>query len=118
MDCSPPGSSVHGILQAGILEWVAISFSRDLPNLGIKPGSAALETDALPTEPPRKPQSITLCNIFMAVTELLCRKSVLVTLPFAVHMVFPRFDNSALLIPNGQNPDSSCLILTGLSSVY
>ena len=25
MDCSPPGSSVHGILQAGILEWVAIS---------------------------------------------------------------------------------------------
>ena len=28
MDCSLPGSSVHGILQAGILEWVAISFSR------------------------------------------------------------------------------------------
>ena len=28
MDCSPPGSSVHGILQAGILVWVAISFSR------------------------------------------------------------------------------------------
>ena len=27
MDCSPPGSSVHGILQAGILEWVAISSS-------------------------------------------------------------------------------------------
>ena len=29
MDCSPPGSSVHGILQARILEWVAISSSRD-----------------------------------------------------------------------------------------
>ena len=28
MDCSPPGSSVHGIFQARILEWVAISFSR------------------------------------------------------------------------------------------
>ena len=28
MDCSPPGSAVHGILQARILEWVAISFSR------------------------------------------------------------------------------------------
>ena len=27
VDCSPPGSSVHGILHAGILEWVAISFS-------------------------------------------------------------------------------------------
>ena len=28
VDCSPPGSSIHGILQARILEWVAISFSR------------------------------------------------------------------------------------------
>ena len=28
MDCSPPGSSVHGIFQARILEWVAMSFSR------------------------------------------------------------------------------------------
>jgi len=28
MDCSPPGSSAHGIFQARILEWVAISFSR------------------------------------------------------------------------------------------
>ena len=28
MDCSPPGSSVHGILQTGILEWLAIPFSR------------------------------------------------------------------------------------------
>ena len=36
MDLSPQGSSVHGFLQAGILEWVAISLSKDLPNLGIK----------------------------------------------------------------------------------
>ena len=28
VDCSPPGSSIHGILQARILEWAAISFSR------------------------------------------------------------------------------------------
>ena len=28
VNCSPPGSSVHGIFQARILEWVAISFSR------------------------------------------------------------------------------------------
>ena len=28
MDCSPPGSSVHGILQARVLEWVAIPFSK------------------------------------------------------------------------------------------
>ena len=31
MNCSPPDSSVHGILQARILEWVAMPFSRDLP---------------------------------------------------------------------------------------
>ena len=42
MDCSPPGSSVHGILQARILEWVANPFSGDLPNPGIEPGSPAL----------------------------------------------------------------------------
>ena len=29
LGCSPPGSSVHGILQARVLEWVVISFSRD-----------------------------------------------------------------------------------------
>ena len=32
VDCSPSGSSVHGIFQAEILEWVAISFSGDLPD--------------------------------------------------------------------------------------
>ena len=30
MDCSQPGSSVHGILQTGILEWVAISYSKEI----------------------------------------------------------------------------------------
>ena len=41
VDCSSPSSSVHGILQARILEWVAISSSRDLPNPGIEPMSPA-----------------------------------------------------------------------------
>ena len=31
MDCSPPGSSVHGIFQARVLEWVAIAFSTQKP---------------------------------------------------------------------------------------
>ena len=38
-DCSPPDSSLSGILQARTLEWVTISFSRDLPDPGIKPAS-------------------------------------------------------------------------------
>ena len=43
MDCSsPPGSSVHGIFQAEILEWVAISFSRGSSYPGFEPASPAL----------------------------------------------------------------------------
>ena len=42
MDCSSPGSSVHGISQARILEWVAISFSRELSDPGIQCISPAL----------------------------------------------------------------------------
>ena len=34
VDYNPPGSSVHGILQVGTLEWVVISFSRGLPDPG------------------------------------------------------------------------------------
>ena len=54
VDCSLPSSSVHGILQARILEWVAISFSRGSSNPGIEPGFPALEADALTSEPPGK----------------------------------------------------------------
>ena len=39
LDCGLPSSSVHGISQAGILEWVAISSPRNLSNPGIKPAS-------------------------------------------------------------------------------
>ena len=37
MDCSPPGSSVHGILQARLLECISSPFSTDLPDPGIEP---------------------------------------------------------------------------------
>ena len=59
MDCSPPGSSVHGILQARILEWVAISFSRgssqprDQTQVSCVSYSASI---FFTTEPPGKPQ--------------------------------------------------------------
>ena len=58
VDCSPPGSSVHGILQARVLEWVA------MPSPGIFPiqewNSYLLallhwQAGTLPREPPRKP---------------------------------------------------------------
>ena len=45
LDSSPPGPSVHGILQARILEWVAMPSSGDLPNPGTEP--APLRSPAL-----------------------------------------------------------------------
>ena len=58
MDCSPLGSSVHGILQARILEWVAICSSGDLPHPGFEPVSPvapALAGEFFTIEPPGKP---------------------------------------------------------------
>ena len=55
MDCSLPGSSVHGIFQERTLEWVAISSYKDLPDPGIKPVSLALAGRFFTTEPPGKP---------------------------------------------------------------
>ena len=57
VDCSPPGSSVHGILQASMLEWVAFPSPGDLPGPGIELGSPTLQADSLPSEPPGKPSA-------------------------------------------------------------
>ena len=53
MDYSPPGSSVHGILQSRMLVW--LPFLGDLPNPGVKPTSPALAGKFLTTEKPGKP---------------------------------------------------------------
>jgi len=60
MDCSLPGSSVHGILQTEILEWVAMpSPPGDLPDPGIEstasPVSSASQVDSLPLSHPESP---------------------------------------------------------------
>ena len=46
--------TVHGILQARILEWVAIPFFRRSSQPGIEPRSPTLQVDSLPAEPPGK----------------------------------------------------------------
>ena len=51
MNCSPPGSSVCGVPQARIPEWIAIFSPRDLPDPGIEPRSPSLRADSLPSEP-------------------------------------------------------------------
>ena len=70
MDCSLPGFSIHGIFQARILEWVAISFSR---------GSSwprdrtwvSHTADSLPSEPPGKPLQSRLTLLYQAIQSSL-----------------------------------------------
>ena len=62
MDCSLPGFSVHGIFQARILKWIAISPPGDLPDPGIKPASLALQVDSLAlTHSPRVCVCVCVC---------------------------------------------------------
>ena len=56
--CDPMDYTVHGILQARILEWVDFPFSGDLPNPGIELRSPTLQVDSLPAEPPGKPDLV------------------------------------------------------------
>ena len=51
IDCSLPVSSVHGILQARILEWLPFPPSGDLLNPEIEPGSLTLQADSLLSKP-------------------------------------------------------------------
>ena len=60
MDCSLPGSSVHGTSQARILEWFAMPPPGDLPNPGIEPeaspASSVLQADSSPLSHPGSPR--------------------------------------------------------------
>ena len=61
IDCSLPGSSVHEILQARILEWVAFPPLGDLPHPGMEPASPeapALQADLLPLSHQGSPHSM------------------------------------------------------------
>ena len=86
---APPGPSVHGILQARILEWVAMPSSRDLPHPGMEPRSPATQADSLPTEPPRKSKYVYECSQFkvpkkMEITYLVVKhmSSIAISLEF------------------------------------
>ena len=80
MDCSLSGSFVHGISQARILEQVAISYSRDLPDPGIEPtflASPALAGRFFTTAPPGKPLSIYTSLIFYLFDLIIIERSML-----------------------------------------
>ena len=69
LDLSPPGSSVHGMLQARILEWAAVTSSRDLLDPGVKPvfcAAPALQVNSLPLSHRGSPKE----------AEILCPSSI------------------------------------------
>ena len=87
INCSLPGSSVHGISKARILKWVAISSSGNLPDRGIKPTSPTLAGGFFTTEPPGKSQVHSRCSInvgykYLFSTEF-CKDHPLCTVPDA-----------------------------------
>ena len=55
--CDTMDYTVHGFLQARILEWVAIASPGNLPNPGIEPRFPELQADSLPVEPQGKPKN-------------------------------------------------------------
>ena len=57
MDCSLPGSSVHGIFQARVLEWGAIAFSRRM----VGGANSCLESNPIPARDTQRAQTI-LCT--------------------------------------------------------
>ena len=63
MDCSPSGSSLHGILQAIILEWVAISFSRGSSQARDLNAALTLQEDSIPTKPPGNTDNINSVDV-------------------------------------------------------
>ena len=65
MDCSPPGSSVHGISPARILEWVAISFSRGSSRPRDRTQVSHIADRLFTTEPPGK----SLCRLLLLIKQ-------------------------------------------------
>ena len=80
MDCSLPGSSIHGILQARILEWVAIPFSRGLPDPAMELASPALQADSLPLSHLGSPWLFFLPDSYMSLSFLIYEMRVMILL--------------------------------------
>ena len=55
--CDPWTTVLRGILQTRVLEWVALPFSKDIPNPEIEPSSPTLQADSLPAELQGKPEN-------------------------------------------------------------
>ena len=64
MDCSLPGSSVHGILQQEYWSGLPFPSPGDLPDPGIIPRSPSLQADCLPSKPPDSTQTVKYLHLW------------------------------------------------------
>ena len=87
MDCSPLGSSVHGILQAGILEWVAIPYSRGSSQPRDQTQSLALQAVSLPLSYQGSPYS---GKIFMALLQDNILRRVYILISTKIKIIFKK----------------------------
>ena len=91
MDYSPPGSSVHGIFQAGILAWVTVSFSKESSWPGMEPASLVLAGRFFTPEPPGNYQIVVIVaqnyDVFTA-TETYTLKMINFVLYVFYHIFF------------------------------
>ena len=86
MDCRLPDSSVHGIFQIGILEWVAISFSRGSSQPRDQTQVSCIAADSLPSELPGKPTQICIYYFFKFFPQLGCY-TIVSRVPCAIQQV-------------------------------
>ena len=103
MDCSPPGSSVHGILQARELEWVATPSSRGSSHPGIHPHLSCTGRRFFTTSATREAQqnSVNSPKCFTLITHLI------LTVNLGWVLIPSPFPNRKLLF-------ASCLLLNGM----
>ena len=72
--CSPPVSSVHGILQARILEWVAMPSSRGSSQPGVETRSPTVQEDSLSSQTPGKPKNTGVGSLYLLPQIFLTQK--------------------------------------------
>ena len=105
--------TVHGILQARIVEWVAFPFSRGSSYPGIEPRSPTLQADSLPAEPQGKPKGLKgkrpqVFSQILFCSALSCPLLHLLTAPYPLHhnsRVFPLGKLSMLSLMRANLPN-------------
>ena len=75
VDCSLPGSSIHGILQQEYWCGLPCPSPGDLPNPGTEPTSPALQVDSLPSKPPEKPKNTGVGGLSLRQGNFLAQES-------------------------------------------